>query len=50
MYNLEGDVVTSWDQLEEKFRSRFFPYKKMVDARVVLTNFSQQFDEHLYED
>ena len=47
--NLEGDDVTSWDVLEKKFISRFFPHNKMVDARAALTNFSQQYGEHLYE-
>ncbi|XP_028792057.1 uncharacterized protein LOC114747879 [Neltuma alba] len=47
--NLEEGSISSWDDLEEKFRSRFFPHNKIVDARAKLMNFSQQFDEHLYE-
>ena len=47
--NLAEGSITSWETLEEKFRSRFFPHNKIVDARAALTNFCQQFGEHLYE-
>ncbi|GAU51545.1 hypothetical protein TSUD_414080 [Trifolium subterraneum] len=43
------NTITSWDELELKFRERYFPIHKFLERRNDITNFEQGESESLYD-
>ncbi|GAU38817.1 hypothetical protein TSUD_163920 [Trifolium subterraneum] len=46
---LPSGTITSWDELELKFRERYFPIHKFLERRNDITNFEQGDSESLYD-
>ncbi|GAU10626.1 hypothetical protein TSUD_421080, partial [Trifolium subterraneum] len=46
---LPPNTITSWDELELKFRERYFPIHKFLERRNDITNFEQGDSESLYD-
>ncbi|GAU46309.1 hypothetical protein TSUD_401860 [Trifolium subterraneum] len=46
---LPPNTIASWDELELKFRERYFPIHKFLERRNDITNFEQGDSESLYD-
>ncbi|GAU22525.1 hypothetical protein TSUD_296450 [Trifolium subterraneum] len=46
---LPPNTITSWDELQLKFRERYFPIHKFLERRNDITNFEQGDSESLYD-
>ncbi|GAU15420.1 hypothetical protein TSUD_44570 [Trifolium subterraneum] len=46
---LPPNTIVSWDELELKFRERYFPIHKLLERRNDITNFEQGDSESLYD-
>ncbi|KAK2382248.1 hypothetical protein QL285_069796 [Trifolium repens] len=44
-----AQIMTSWNELEEKFLNRFFPHNKFMEAKTAIVVFSQGSNETLCE-
>ncbi|GAU44803.1 hypothetical protein TSUD_291960 [Trifolium subterraneum] len=46
---LPPNTIATWDELELKFRERYFPFHKFLERRNDITNFEQGDSESLYD-